>query len=44
METIDSSLKQAFLDIVHDQPLVKRMQAQIDANFEAAEVIKLSDR
>lgn len=44
METSFASLGHALLDFVHDKPLVKQIQAQIDANFEPEQLIKYSDR
>lgn len=44
METSLSSLCQAFLDLLHDKALSKRIQSQIDANFEPGEQITLKDR
>ena len=44
METSRASLTQSFLDFLHDPTLQKRIQQQIDDQFEPNHTITLKDR
>ncbi|XP_067943113.1 cytochrome P450 1A1-like [Watersipora subatra] len=44
METSLSSISQTFLDLLHDQQLQKRLQAELDSQFEPTQTITMKDK
>ena len=44
METSLSSISQVFLDVLHDPQLQRRLQAEIDSQFEPTQTITINDK